>query len=204
MLVVIALTSVIMLALVTLVGSILRISANASARSKAREDMVSFVLEFEKDLRNATQIGNCSGQNAQFVCDIYTNTSYRWAACPREVPPLCSELGDDCDTKNIEITMCKYRLGGSGLPDGEPIVKFNELYNLEEFGVTVVETSTDAAQGGQTGQPGQTAPAQADDITRRAVAFTIAVSHPNKRLGIENLVRQSIISTKNFELTVQK
>lgn len=198
---VIALTSVIMLALVTLVGEILRISANASARSKAREDMVSFVLEFEKDLRNATQVGNCSGQNAQFVCDIYTNTSYRWAACPRETPPLCSELGQDCDTKGIEITMCKYRLGGSGLPDGEPLVKFNELYNLEEFGVTVVETATGAAQGGQAGQ---TAPAQAEDITRRAVAFTIAVSHPNKRLGIENLVRQSIISTKNFELTVQK
>jgi hypothetical protein len=196
-----------MLALVTLVGSILRISANASARSKAREDMVSFVLEFEKDLRNATQVGNCSGQNAQFVCDIYTNTSYRWAACPRVVPPLCSELGDDCDTKGIEITLCKYRLGGSGLPDGEPIVKFNELYNLEDFGVTLVETSIGAAQGGQseqTGQPGQTTRPGADDITRRAVAFTIAVSHPNKRLGIENLVRQSIISTKNFELTVQK
>ncbi len=188
MLVVIALTSVIMLALVTLVGEILRISANASARSKAREDMVSFVLEFEKDLRNATQVGNCSGQNAQFSCDIYTNTSYRWTACPRVLPPLCSELGDDCDTKGVEITMCKYRLGGSGLPDGEPIVKFNELYNLEEFGVTVVETATPTAE----------------DITRRAVAFTIAVSHPNKRLGIDNLVRQSIISTKNFELTVQK
>jgi hypothetical protein len=194
MVVVLLLTSIIMMALITLVATILRVSATTHARSLAREELINFVQEFEKDLRNSAKVGECGGNEAGFKCDVFTNAPYRWQSCEREVPQLCSELGATCDLKGVEISMCKYLLDSSGNPTGDPVLKFNDLYNLEKFGITSVGETVVEGEGTEEGPI---------ESTRKVISFTAVASHPNKRLGINNLIRQSIVSTKNFELVVR-
>lgn len=182
MIVVLAITSLVMVALVNLMASIMRISASNTTRGKAREDLANLVQEFEKDLRNASKVSNCSGSGSSFICEIYTSGYYRWRSCPRVTTNVCNSISGRCDLKNATYTMCKYALSASGVEVGQPLVKFNDLYNLEQFQVNSVIT-----------------PATRTESSNRVIAFTALVSHPNAGLNINNVVRQSIVSTRNFD-----
>ncbi len=197
MLVTLVITSIIMMGLISLLATILKISAMSHNRSKTREDLVNFSLEFEKDLRNASKVGICEGNEENFVCEIYTNALYRWTSCPREEPDFCKQ-GTVCDTKGVEVTMCKYLIDNDGNTIGEPLLKFDNTYNLEKFGVVMI------AQDKLSDQQSDQENSNKEFTTKKIMSFTAIVSHPNSRYKINNIVRQSFISTKNFETILKK
>jgi Tfp pilus assembly protein PilX len=194
MIVTLLLTGLIMLALINLVSTILRVSAISYNRSLIREELGTFVDEFEKDIRNSSRVGTCSGSGATFKCDFYTDNLYRWESCSRDAAFIneCKSNSATCDYKNIQVTMCKYLVDASSstLPEvGQPLVRFDDKTNLDQFSVRDVTLSTD--------------PNANTDQVRRVIEFTAVASSPNKRLNINNIFRQSIVTTKNFELVVK-
>jgi len=215
------LTSMIMLALIYIVSSLLRLSAISYNRAKLREDTVDFVEEFEKDLRNASKVGKCEGVVAfgalpsanTFQCVFLTDRVYMWTTCPAPIPDICA-AGANCTNRAATgtpfsgggtqpITMCKYAVSGSEpnfIADTaavNPISIFDTNYYLERFEVTnVVTPDINPATN-----PNNSL--SSADAVRRTIAFTAVVSHPNTRLNINNIVRQSLITTKNFDRVIK-
>ncbi len=195
MLVTLVLTSIIMFALIALLSQILQISAMTYNRSKLREDLNNFTDRIEKDLRNASRIGQCGGDESgvtpdtEFRCDFFLNGLYSWRRCERGSVDFCEGNGL-CDLKGAgEYTLCKYSLDNDLNIVGEPLEKFNSLYNLERFSISVVADSPDPDT-------------EEDQSARRVVSLILVASHPNQRLKIDNMIRQTLISTKNFDNTV--
>jgi hypothetical protein len=195
MLVTLVLTSIIMFALIALLSQILQISAMTYNRSKLREDLNNFTDKIEKDLRNASKIGQCGGDESgvtpdtEFRCDFFLNGLYSWRRCERGTVDFC-QGNALCDLKGAEdYTLCKYSLDNDLNVVGEPLEKFNPLYNLERFSINVVADNPDPD-------------AVDDQSSRRVVSLILVTSHPNQRLKIDNMIRQTLISTKNFDNTV--
>lgn len=205
LLVTLVITSMIMIVMVNIMAVILRISAQTHNRTLLREDLKDFALQFEKDLRNARRVGACEGENGTFNCDFFTDGYYRWTSCTVAKPDLCTENGAaNCNDKapyagGNRLSMCKYALrpDGSLDPAAEPLITFNYNYNLNVFRIDTVSDEPIVPGQEESGQ------AQAQESFRRVVTFTAVASHPNKRLGINNVVRQSVVSTKNFEVLIQ-
>ncbi len=186
LLVTLVITSIIMIALITLFTNVLRLSAISYGRAEAREELVNFLEEFEKDLRNASQVGTCEGfivageSDSSFLCEFVTDAEYRWASCPKPavgssgLPSICSSNNFDCRPGGL--TICKYR-------GDELISNFNYFYNIEQFGVSGFSTNTDSSN--------------------QTLSVVGVVSHPNQTFEINNIVRQSVVSTKNFERNVR-
>lgn len=204
MIVTLVLTAFIMLVMISTLSTILRVSAQTYNRTALREDLKDFVLQFEKDLRNARRVGTCEGENADFSCDFFTDGYYRWTACPVQKPDLCQTGGTaNCNDKapyngSQRLSMCKYALRPDGTldPAAQPLVTFNYNYNLNVFRVDTVsdEPLIPPVEGEEPTNP---------ESFRRVLTFTAVASSPNKRLNINNIVRQSVISTKNFEVLIQ-
>jgi hypothetical protein len=191
MVVTLFLTSMIMLALVSLLAQILQISAITHNRTQTAEDVTNFVQLFEKDIRNAATVGECGGSGEDFSCEFFSNAVFRWQTCtPRELPAQCTDdnLGL-CDTKNIDYTICKYRVD----PDtndvvGDPVYKLDGTYNIDRLVVENVAAPEGVAEDERT--------------TRRVISLIINVSHPVNKFKIDNIVRQTLITTKNFEINL--
>jgi hypothetical protein len=199
MVVTLAITGFIMLALVQTLTQILRVSASTYNRTVLREELKNFVLEFEKDMRNARRVGECNGENADFTCEFFTDGFYRWEACVVDEPDICEVDPSNCNDRsprngnNERLSMCKYALSPDGsLPNNaEPITVYDYNYNLNLFRVEEISDE----------------PIDPDDPDsesfRRVISFTAVTSHPNDRLNIDNLLRQSIVTTKNFEVLIE-
>lgn len=214
MIVTLALTSLIMVSLILLLTTILQVTAMTYNRAKLREDLINFSQQLEKDLRNASKVANCSGtykvENAggagqaevdDFSCVFYSDAIYQWKTCPRPEPAICTINAAECDLKKATKSLCKVRL--SQAPDENGVIplgaeetvvsQFDNLYNLEQFGINTVRDEALTTSSGTSAFS-----------TRRVLSFYAVASHPNKRLKIENIIRQSLISTKNFESVLKK
>lgn len=223
-----ALTAVVMLGMIYIVTTLLRLQATTFNRAQLREDMVNFSLEFEKDLRNSSKVGLCDGYNESFYCVVLTDSYYLWTSCPKPPASMCTGTGADCVAPSPVpqglalppgnyngLTMCKISLVNAvqnpsldlstlaGLQAVRvaawqdtvtyPVLAIlDNNYNLDRFGVT------SALKGAQDG-----AAVLSPEAARRAVATTMVASHPNKRLNIRNILRQTVVSTKNFERVVR-
>lgn len=201
MIVTLVITALVMLVMVNMLAVILRISAHTHTRTILREDLKDFVLQFEKDLRNARRVGECGGENADFNCEFFTDGYYRWTSCTVPKPDLCQDNNANCSDKSPynggnRLSMCKYALRADGTldPAAEPIVVFNYNHNLNVFRVDTV--SDEPISNEQSS-------AEGSESFRRVITFTAVASSPNKRLDVNNIVRQSVISTKNFEVLIK-
>jgi prepilin-type N-terminal cleavage/methylation domain-containing protein len=207
MIITLVLTSIVLLALISLLTIILRISASTYNRSILREDTKNFALEFEKDLRNARRVGDCAGENESFQCDFFNGDYFRWRSCAVEESDICAGDSENCNDRspkaqggdaifNIQpgdrLSMCKYIMNADGtLKQQEPVVVFDYNYNLNLFRVEEISDEPIDIEDPES------------ESFKRVLAFTLVSSHPNKRLKINNILRQSLITTKNFEVLIQ-
>jgi hypothetical protein len=200
MVVTLFLTSMIMLALVSLMSQILQISAITYNRTQTSEDITDFVQSFEKDIRNAATVGECGGEGENFNCEFFSNAVYRWSTCtPRELPAQCT-AGESsaCDDNGIDYTVCKYRVTSDPTGQDELIFQLNSTYNLDVLRISEVEiNSTNSGNNNQNNQNSQDN--QDPEDQRRVIALTVSASHPVTKFKIDNIVRQTVITTKNFE-----
>lgn len=202
MVVTLLITGIIMLALIGVVATILNVSAITHNRARTREDLVSFTQFIERDLRNAFRIGQCGGNlrssasdsqvaNEPFRCEIFTDDYYVWTSCARDPVPLCENNSGICNLNGQTETICKYRLNAAGEITGEELFKLDSLYNVDDFQVTVV------GQGNL--QNSSVSSIESDQYSQSLVAITTVLSHPNENLRIDNVVRQSLLTTKNYQ-----
>lgn len=190
MVVVLAITSILMLAIIGIVTTVLRISAIVYNRAQIRENLITVSNQFEKDIRNADSLGACGGEydgdpttTPRFSCTFgFSGATYVWETCPREIPPECTEPGNNYCTDESETfaeTLCKRRVGSP-----EIITEFDNYYNLKYVGVSDLYDE------------------DPDPEARRLIAFTMVAAHPADNLNIDNMVRQSVVTTKNFETVI--
>lgn len=209
MLITLVLTSIVMLGLIQLLVVILRVSASTYNRSLLREDSNNFALEFEKDLKNARRVGQCEGENAGLICEFFTDRFFRWQACNVQEADVCLADQGSCNDRSARgipnpggdpgsgdsgerLSMCKYALNpdGSVANNGEPVTVFDRNYNLNLFRIEEIAD-----------EPIDDSPDS--ESFRRVLLFTTVTSHPNSRLNINNIVRQSVVTTKNFEVVIE-
>jgi len=219
-----AITGVIMLALVELLGNILHVAAVTQNRSKLREDLLQFSQEFEKDFKNAAKIGDCGGitvdglginldsglqsqaKTGNFKCDVFTQTSdptavgYEWAACLRtSQPDVCLNNAGNCNSIISPYLMCKYYLRPNANVTFEganssnstadttngPILEFDYNNSIDQFGAITIAREED--------------PNNLGTAKKTVIYFYAIASNPYKPLNIQNMLRTSILSTKNYD-----
>ncbi|MFW5702461.1 MAG: PulJ/GspJ family protein [Candidatus Dojkabacteria bacterium] len=194
MLIVLVLTSIVMIGLIELLVIILGVSASTYNRSLIREDMQTIALEFEKDLNNARRVGVCEGENEDFVCELFTDAEYRWEMCPVDYSDFClGQLNSDsCNNRALpangqKLSLCKYRVNSDG---DVRVSTFDKRYNVNLIRVEeVANEPIDDSEGSES--------------FRKTLLFTMVTSHPNARLNINNVITQSVLSTKNFEVFIE-
>jgi|GEM_PF-5971225 len=91
------------------------------------------------------------------------------------------------DIGSIHTGFCKYNITRSGgtISSSTLVSMLNGVYNVNFMSVQIVPEFNAAGSV---------------DTSKRVISFVLVASHPNKRLNVKNLIRQSLVPTKNFEL----
>jgi prepilin-type N-terminal cleavage/methylation domain-containing protein len=149
----------------------LQISTLSLARSFVREELSNVSGLIARDIRNADYIIGCgdSAENQQRCQVIQNGVTYVWEKCDSN--------GSAEGNEEEKTRICKLRLG----VDGENSIMFISsqtlIIKLFEFNLGYTDGSSEA---------------------KTNIIFLINASHVKSNYNINNVVRQTSISTRNF------